>query len=67
MSIPISDKFKPKGIGGFALIDAEDVEYEDGRLPDYMMRCVTQEEYDALKAAGNLNPLTPYLIVSDEE
>lgn len=30
MSIPITDKFKPKGIGGYALIDAEDVEMPDG-------------------------------------
>ena len=30
MSIPITDKFKPKGTGGFFLIDAEDVEMPDG-------------------------------------
>ena len=29
-NIPITGKFKPKGIGGFALLDAEDVEFEDG-------------------------------------
>ena len=67
MSIPISDKFKPKGIGGYALIDAEDVDYKDGRLPDYMPIALTQEEYDALKTAGGINPLTPYLIVSDDK
>ena len=36
MSIPITDKFKPKGTGGYALIDAVDVEMPDGsRLSDF--------------------------------
>lgn len=36
MSIPITDKFKPKGTGGFALVDAADVEMPDGsRLSDF--------------------------------
>lgn len=36
MSIPITDKFKPKGTGGYALIDAADVEMPDGtRLSDF--------------------------------
>lgn len=36
MSIPITDKFKPKGVGGYALIDAEDVEMPDGtRLSEF--------------------------------
>lgn len=36
MSIPITDKFKPKGAGGYALMDAEDVEMPDGtRLSDF--------------------------------
>ena len=35
MSIPITDKFKPKGAGGFPLMDAEDVQMPDGtRLSD---------------------------------
>lgn len=63
MSIPISDKFKPKGIGGYALMDAEDIDFKEGRLTDYMPVPLTQAEYDAMEAAGKLNPLTPYLIV----
>ena len=36
MSIPITDKFKPKGVGGYALMDAEDIEMPDGkRLSDW--------------------------------
>lgn len=36
MSIPITDKFKPKGVGGYALMDAADVEMPDGtRLSDF--------------------------------
>ena len=35
MSIPITDKFKPRNNGGFPLVDAEDVEMPDGtRLGD---------------------------------
>ena len=30
MPIPITDKFKPKGVGGYALMDAEDIEMPDG-------------------------------------
>lgn len=36
MSIPITDKFKPKGAGGYALMDAEDIQMPDGkRLSDW--------------------------------
>lgn len=36
MAIPITDKFKPKGVGGYALMDAADVEMPDGtRLSDF--------------------------------
>lgn len=66
MSIPITDKFKPKGAGGYPLMDAEDVEYKGGRLPDYLPEPLTQAEYNALAAAGKLNPVTPYLIVGDK-
>lgn len=35
MSIPITDKFKPKGAGGYPLMDAEDILMPDGtRLSD---------------------------------
>ena len=65
MSIPITDKFKPKGAGGYALMDAEDIDFKDGRLTDYMPVPLTQAEYNAMEAAGTLNPRTPYLIVSE--
>ena len=65
MPIPITDKFKPKGAGGFSLMDAEDIDFRDGRLTDYMPVILTQVEYDAMEAAETLNPLTPYLIVSE--
>ena len=49
MSIPITDKFKPKGAGGYALIDAEDVEMPDGsRLGD-------------VKIFNGEDGLTPYI------
>lgn len=36
MAIPITDKFKPKGVGGYPLMDAVDVEMPDGtRLSDF--------------------------------
>lgn len=31
MPIPITDKFKPKGVGGYPLMDAEDVLMPDGK------------------------------------
>ena len=67
MAIGITDKFKPKNDANFALMDAEDIEFQDGRLPDYIPICLTQEKYDALKASGNLSANTPYLIVEKVE
>ena len=63
MSIPISDKFKPKGVGGFALVDSEDVEHEGGRLNEFLPKKVTKQEYDDLVTSGKMNPKTPYFIV----
>lgn len=63
MSIGITDKFKPKNNGSFALMDAEDIAYENGRLPDFLFKCLTEDEYNALKEAGQLNETTPYLII----
>lgn len=50
MSIPITDKFKPKNNGGFPLMDAEDVLMPDGnRLSDVVTMFVgyVQEYVDA--------------------
>lgn len=63
MSIPISDKFKPKGVGGFALMDAVDIEHNGERLSEIWPVYMTQDEYDALEAAGELNPKTHYVIL----
>ena len=67
MPIPLIDKIKPKNNGNFALVDAIDVEYKSGRLTDYLPVFLTQEEYDAMKAAGELNANTPYFIRKEEE
>lgn len=63
MAIELISKIKPKNNGNFPLVDAEDIAYEDGRLPDYMFKCLTEEEYNTLKASGQLNANTPYLII----
>ena len=63
MAIPINSKMKPRVEGQYALVDAEDIEYEGGRLPDFLFKCITEDEYNALKAAGKLNDNTPYLII----
>lgn len=64
MAIPITGTMKPAG--KFPLVEAADVSYGSGRLSDYMPVCVTQEEYDALVAAGEVKANTPYLIKSDD-
>jgi hypothetical protein len=67
MAIELISKVKPKNNGTFAIADAEDIAYKEGRLPDYLPLCMTQDEYDSLKAAGKLNDNTPYLIVEGDE
>ena len=67
MAIELISKIKPKNNGTFPLIDAEDIAYGNGRLPDFLFTCLTQEEYDALKANGQLNANTPYLIIEKVE
>lgn len=67
MAIELIAKIKPKNNGGFPLVDAIDIEYKEGRLTDYMPIALTQEEYNALKDSGKLNPKTPYLIIEEGE
>lgn len=67
MAIPINDKLKPRNDAGFAIVDANDVEYQNGRLPDFLPICVTQDQYDAWRRQGKLNDNTPYLIIMEEE
>lgn len=71
MPINLIDKIKPKNNGTFAMVDAEDVELSggirlDAKVVDIESRlpvALTQEEYDALDAAGKVNPNTPYIII----
>lgn len=63
MAIELISKIKPKNNGTFPLVDAIDIEYKDGRITDYMPVYLTEEEYNALKVAGKLNPKTPYFII----
>ena len=63
MALPLADKIKPKNNGTFALVDATDVEMPDGsRLSDHLPVYVTQDEYDALEAAGAVDPNVSYYI-----
>ena len=66
MAIELIDKIKPKNGGKFPMVDAEDVACGDARLSDYLPVFLTQAEYDALAAAGGLNPKTPYLIKKED-
>ena len=75
MAIPINDKLKPRNDAEFALMDAEDIEcsveykiddkvdVKVGRLPEFLFQCVTESEYQQLKADGKMNKNTPYLII----
>ena len=53
MPIELIDKIKPKNSGSFAMVDAQDVEMEDGtRLPEALaaiprMVLISREEYEA--------------------
>lgn len=62
--IPLIDKIKPKNNGKFPLVDAEDVLMPDGtRLSEYNPFVpVTQEEYDALVASGEVDLTKCYMI-----
>lgn len=73
MGIPLIDKIEPKNNGNFPLVDAKDVQMPDGkRLDEFaetvgasiqFCKAVTQEEYDAIVAAGQYDPTIAYLIV----
>lgn len=67
MAIELIGKIKPKNNGTFAMVDAVDVEMPDGsRLSDMIFKPVTEEEYEALKDAGELNETTLYMIVESD-
>lgn len=69
MAIELISKIKPKNNGTFAIVDAVDVEMPDGRrLSEMVFTVKTQEEYDALVEAGEVDETTLYMIVeSDSE
>ena len=50
------------GTNNFPLMRAKDIEYNDGRLTDFMPVYVTKEEYDELVASGNVQKNVPYFI-----
>ena len=65
MALPLADKIKPKNNGSFALVDAVDIEHNGVRLSEIWPVYLTQEEYDALVAAGKMNPNTYYVILPE--
>ena len=67
MAIELISKIKPKNNGNFPIVDAEDIAYNGGRLPDFLFVTVTETEYNRLKASGLLKSNTPYLIVEDDD
>lgn len=67
MAIEVISKFKPKNNQNFPIIDAEDIAYKDGRLPDFLFVCLTDEEYQYLRDNNLLSPNTPYIIVDKDE
>ena len=67
MAIELIAKIKPAENGTFPMVDAEDVAFQTGRLPDFLFVPLTQSQYNQKKTNGELNPNTPYLIVEDIE
>lgn len=63
MPVFMTDKFKPKNNQNFALMDAEDIAFRDGKLNEYMPVVISKADYDALPEK---NPKTPYLVYEDE-
>lgn len=68
MPIPISDKFKPMGVSGFALMDAEDIEMPNGeRLHEVIpvIIPVSESGYLELEAKGEIDPNAYYMVAGD--
>lgn len=66
-AIEMTGKFKPKNNGTFALMDAEDIAYRDGRVSDYIPVLLTVTEYAELEAAGAVQANIPYIIIAPVE
>lgn len=66
MALKLYDKLTPSG--DFPLVDAKDIVTEDGRrLPMVIPKMVpiTKADYDALVAAGKVEPDVYYMIARD--
>lgn len=69
VALKLYDKLTPSG--SFALLDAKDVEMEDGkRLPDVInalpkIVTMTKDEYQALEDSGMVEPDVIYMIKRD--
>ena len=50
------------GDNTFPLMRAKDVEYQDGRLTDFMPVYVSEEEYKQLEADGLVKENVPYFV-----
>lgn len=66
MPIRLKDKIKPDKEGLFAIVDAEDVAYKEGKLTDFIPQPLTEEQYYNLKSQGLIKDETPYLIYVEE-
>lgn len=77
MAIKVYDTIKPAN-KNFAVAEAEDINYTSphnnrtGRLTDFMVVYLTQEEYRILRQDGSVNgitysPNTPYFIIADDD
>lgn len=62
MAIEVIGTVKPKNGGDFPVAESVDVWHNGIPLADFIPVKLTQAEYDALEAAGKVNPNTPYHI-----
>ncbi|MBQ3008742.1 MAG: hypothetical protein IJD80_04040, partial [Oscillospiraceae bacterium] len=65
MAIELISKMKPKNNGDFALMDAEDIAFKEGRLDEYMPVVISKADFEVLKTTPEYNPKTPYLVYEE--
>ena len=66
MPIELIDKIKPANNRTFALVDAEDIAFKEGRLNEYMPVVISKTDFEVLKNSPEYNPKTPYLVYEEE-
>ena len=66
MAIEVIGTIVPKNNGDFPVVDTPHIGHNGGRLADFIPVCLTQEAYNALEAAGQINTKTPYLIIAGD-